>query len=229
MNQDDLKQAVAAAALDYVEEHSIVGVGTGSTVNFFVEALASIKHDIEGAVASSVATEKRLKDHGIPVIDFNSVSNLELYVDGADAATKQRVLVKGGGGALTREKILATAAKQFICILDESKLCGVLGEFPIPIEVIPMARSFVAREIVKLNGNPVYRENFITDNGNIILDVYNWELLEPMKMEVVLNNIPGVVSNGIFAARIPEILLIATQSGMKVLGANQLLINKLLK
>lgn len=218
MTQDELKRAVSTAALDYVEDNSVVGVGTGSTVNYFIEALAKIKHRIDGAVASSKQTTARLKAAGIPVLDFNGVSELPLYIDSADACTSDRTLVKGGGGALTQEKILATASRTFICIVDESKRVNVLGEFPIPIEVIPMARSFVAREIVKLDGDPVYRDNFITDNGNIILDVYNWTLMEPLKLERILNNIPGVVCNGIFAERTADQLLISTKTGMVVLG-----------
>lgn len=222
MTDDELKRAVSTAALDFVADNSVVGVGTGSTVNFFIEALAKIKHRIDGAVASSKATTARLKAAGIPVLDFNAVSELPLYIDGADACTSDRTLVKGGGGALTQEKILATASHTFICIVDESKRVNVLGEFPIPIEVIPMARSFVAREIVKLDGDPVYRENFVTDNGNIILDVYNWTLMEPLKLERALNNIPGVVCNGIFADRPADQLLISTKTGMVVLGTGHL-------
>jgi ribose 5-phosphate isomerase A len=229
MTQDELKRDVAKAALDFVEENSIIGVGSGSTIHYFIEYLALIKDRIEATVASSIDTEKRLKAQGIPVVDFNSVSELALYIDGADACTPHRVLVKGGGAALTREKILATASKEFICIVDESKKVDILGEFPVPIEVIPMARSYVAREIVKLGGNPVYRQNVTTDNGNVILDVHNWLINEPLKLERTLNNIPGVVCAGIFADRTADVLLVSTQTGMKVLGASQALINKLLK
>lgn len=229
MTQDEMKQAVAKTSLDYIEENSIVGVGSGSTMNHFIDLLATIKHRIEGAVASSVATEQKLKSLKIPVIDFNNVPELTLYIDSADSYNAHLQLIKGGGGALTREKILASASKQFICIVDESKGVDVLGEFPVPIEVIPMARSFVAREIVKLGGNPVYRPHFVTDNGNVILDVHHWTLTEPHKLETTLNNIPGVVCNGIFAERRADLLLICTQTGMKVLGANHFLINKLFK
>lgn len=213
-NQDALKKAVAKEALDYVPEKGIIGVGSGSTVHFFIEALATIKHKIEGAVASSLATEARLKAQGIPVFDLNTVNEVSVYIDGADTCNAHRQLIKGGGGALTREKILAAASKKFVCIIDESKFARVLGEFPVAIEVIPMARSFVAREIVKLDGNPVYRPQFITDNGNIILDVYNWVIAEPIKLERTLNNIPGVVGNGIFADYPANIVLMATKQGI---------------
>lgn len=229
MTQDELKQSVAKAALDYIEEGSIIGVGTGSTVNFFIDQLATVKSYFKGAVASSIETEKRLKSHGINIVDFNSVDELSLYIDGADSYNVHRQLIKGGGGALTREKILATASKQFICIVDETKKVDVLGEFPIPVEVIPFARSFIAREIVKLGGHPVYRQNTTTDNGNIILDVHNIVLLDPVKFEHEFNNIPGVVCNGIFAVRNADMILVATHTGMKVIGASSLLLNKLLK
>lgn len=222
MTQDEMKQAVAVAALDYVEDNSIVGVGTGSTVRYFIERLAKIKHRIEGAVPSSKATRDHLKSLGIPIIELNAVSELLLYIDGADACTQHRHLIKGGGGALTQEKIIASASKTFICMVDASKKVDVLGDFPVPIEVIPMARSFVAREIVKLDGDPVYREHFVTDNGNIILDVHNWRILEPLKLERALNNIPGVVCNGIFADRTADQLLISTPTGMVVIGSGPL-------
>ena len=179
MNQDDMKKAVARAAIDYIEAGSIVGVGTGSTANYFIDELAKIKHKIETTVASSVASAERLKSHGIPVEDLNMVSEIAVYVDGADESNKYLHLVKGGGGALTREKIVAAVARKFVCIADESKLVDVLGAFPLPVEVIPMARSYVARELVKLGGQPVYREGFVTDNGNVILDVHNLEIIEP--------------------------------------------------
>lgn len=219
MNQDELKQTVAMAVLDYIEDNTVVGVGSGTTVKYFIEALSKIKNRIDGAVASSAQTAALLKAKGIPLLELNNVSEIPLYIDSADAFTPHRQLVKGGGGALTREKIIASASKTFVCIVDESKKVNVLGEFPVAVEVIPMARSFVAREIVKLEGDPVYRENFITDNGNIILDVYNWNIMEPIKLEHHLNNIPGIVCNGIFADRPADQLLIGTQTGMVVLGS----------
>lgn len=217
LNQETLKQNVALAALDYVEENTILGVGTGTTVRYFIEGLAKIKDRIQGTVASSLDTESRLKALGIPVLDLNSVNELSLYVDGADACNPYKQLIKGAGGALTREKILASASKRFICIIDESKKMKVLADVPVPLEVIPMARSFVAREIVKLGGNPVYRQHFTTDNGNIILDVHHWILGEPIKLEQTLNNIPGVVSNGIFAERTADLVLVGHAKGMTVL------------
>lgn len=214
MTKDEIKQAVAKAALEYVQAGTVIGVGTGSTANFFIDALAGIKHKIEGAVASSVATANRLKGHGILVLELNETGDLPLYVDGADEATQHLHLIKGGGGALTREKIVAAASKKFVCIADESKLVGVLGEFPLPIEVIPMARSFVARQLVKLGGNPMLRENFTTDNGNLILDVRGLEILEPAKLEATLNNIPGIVTNGLFAIRPADVLLLGSEKGV---------------
>ena len=219
MTQDELKQAVARAAIDYVPVGTIVGVGTGSTANFFIDELAKIKGKIEGTVASSVASAERLKGHGIQVYDLNAVDGLSVYVDGADESTRHLHLVKGGGGALTREKIVAAASDKFVCIADESKLVDYLGKFPLPIEVIPMARSYVAREIVKLGGEPVLRQNFTTDNGNIILDVHNWEIMEPVKLEQELNNITGVVTNGLFAMRPADVLLLGTPEGVKTLTA----------
>lgn len=202
------KKTAAEAALSYIPEDAVVGVGTGSTVHYFIEALATIKHKITGAIASSTATEKKLKEHGITIYDLNSVSDLPLYVDGADEINEQLQMIKGGGGALTREKIIAAVAKKFICIADNSKKVDVLGKFPLPIEVIPMARSYVARELVRLGGTPVYRNGFITDNGNVILDVWNLTILEPIKMEQTLNNIVGVVTNGLFAKRAADVLLL---------------------
>lgn len=216
-NIEILKQQVAKKALDYVIEDSIIGIGTGSTTNYFIDYLAGIKHQIQGTVASSKATEARLKSHGIPVFDLNTVNEVSVYIDGADAYNVHRQLVKGGGGALTREKILAAASRQFVCIVDASKEAKVFGEFPIPIEVIPMARSFVAREIVKLNGSPVYREHFVTDNGNLILDVYNWTINQPIQLEQTLNNIPGVVCNGLFADYPANLLLIGSEEGVRIL------------
>lgn len=216
MSGNEMRQAAARAALDYIPENSIVGVGTGNTVQYFIEALATIQHKIEGTVASSLDTEARLKALKIPVYDLNAVNELNVYIDSADAANPYLQLVKGGRGALTREKILAAAAQQFVCILDESKRVKVFGEFPIPIEVIPMARSFVAREVVKLGGHPVYRENFVTDNGNVILDVHDWLIAEPIKLEIQLNNIPGVVCCGLFAQKPADILLVGTPHGVDV-------------
>jgi len=219
MTQDELKQAVARAAIEYVPVGTIVGVGTGSTANFFIDELAKIKGKIDGTVASSVASADRLKGHGIPVYDLNEVNGLSVYVDGADESNNQLHLVKGGGGALTREKIVAAASDKFVCIADESKLVNYLGRFPLPIEVIPMARSYVAREIVKLGGEPVLRQDFTTDNGNIILDVHNWEIMEPAKLEQELNNITGVVTNGLFAMRPADVLLLGTKDGVNTLTA----------
>ncbi len=219
MNQDEMKQAVAKAAIEYVVPGTIIGVGTGSTANYFIDELAKIKGKIEGTVASSVATAERLKGHGIPVLDLNSVDSLSVYIDGADESNRSLHLIKGGGGALTREKIVAAVADKFVCIADETKLVDWLGRFPLPIEVIPMARSYVAREIVKLGGEPVLREGFTTDNGNVILDVHNWEIMEPVKLEQQLNNIVGVVTNGLFAMRPADILLLGTQEGVKTLTA----------
>lgn len=217
MNQDEMKKAVARAAIDYVEAGTVVGVGTGSTANYFIDELAKIKHKIESTVASSVASAERLKSHGIPVDDLNNVNEIAVYVDGADETNEHLHLVKGGGGALTREKIVAAVADRFVCICDESKLVGVLGKFPLPVEVIPMARSYVARELVKLGGQPVYREGFITDNGNQILDVHNLEIINPVELEQTLNNIVGVVTNGLFAHRPADVLLLGTPNGIKTI------------
>ena len=219
MTQDELKNAVAKAALDYIAPHlernSIVGVGTGSTANFFIDLLGGIRNEFDGAVASSDATAERLKSHGIPVYDLNSVGEIEFYVDGADETNEHLELIKGGGGALTREKILAAVAKTFICIADESKLVGTLGDFPLPVEVIPMARSHVGREIVRLGGDPVYRDGFTTDNGNIILDIHNMDISRPIQVEEKLNQIVGVVTNGLFARRSADLLLLGTADGVK--------------
>lgn len=218
MANEQQKQAVAEAAIELIPENVIVGVGTGSTTNYFIDALAQIKQSIEGTVASSEASAERLKSHGIPVYDLNSVDQVAVYVDGADEANKLLQLIKGGGGALTREKIIAAVAKKFICIADESKTKNVFGTFPLPIEVIPMARSYVARQIVALGGDPVYREGFVTDNGNIILDVYNFHIYEPIKIEETINNIVGVVTNGLFAARPADVLLLGTEQGVKTIN-----------
>jgi ribose 5-phosphate isomerase A len=219
MTRDEMKQAAAQAAIKYVEDDTVVGVGTGSTANYFIDALATIKQRIEGTVASSNATAERLKSKGIPVLDLNVVSQVAVYVDGADEINSSLQMIKGGGGALTREKIVAACSKQFICIADETKLVKMLGHFPLPIEVIPWARSYVGREIVKLGGDPSYREGFVTDNGNIILDIYNLTILEPIQLEQRLNNITGVVSCGLFAARPAELLLLGTADGIKTIKA----------
>lgn len=219
MTQDELKQAVAKAALDHVaprlDRDSVIGVGTGSTANFFIDYLAEIRNDFDGAVASSDATAERLKSHGIPVYDLNSVSELEFYVDGADETNDRLELIKGGGAALTREKIVAAVARTFVCIADESKQVDILGAFPLPVEVIPMARSHVGREIVKLGGDPVYREGVTTDNGNIIIDIHNMDLSRPIEMEERLNQIVGVVTNGLFARRPADLLLLGTSEGVR--------------
>ena len=214
MSQDNKKRNVAKAAIEYIKNSTIIGVGTGSTVNFFVEELAKNKGLIEGAVSSSIATEKLLKDNNIPVVTLNSVTELSVYIDGADEATKNKHLIKGGGGALTREKIIAAASKEFICIIDDSKLVPLLGSFPLPVEVIPMAQSYVAREIVKIGGQPELRQDFQTDNGNIILDIHNLKIENPIELENQLNQITGVVTNGLFAKRSADTLLIAKDDGI---------------
>lgn len=216
MNQDDKKKAAALAAIRYVEQDSIVGVGTGSTVNYFIEALASVKNTIQGAVSSSEASTKRLEALGIEVFDLNSVDQLSVYVDGADEITEHRHMIKGGGAALTREKVVAAVAKKFVCIIDDTKNVPILGAFPLPVEVIPMARSYVAREIVKLGGDPVYRQGVVTDNGNALLDVFNLKILNPVELERQLNNIVGVVTNGLFAMRSADVVLTGTESGVQV-------------
>ena len=218
MSPDEKKQQVAKVALEHVVPDTIIGVGTGSTANYFIDALATIKHKIEGAVASSNATAERLKSHGIPVLELNSVDEISVYVDGADESNRFLHLIKGGGGALTREKIVAAVSKRFVCIADDSKLVDVLGKFPLPIEVIPMARSYVARQLVKMGGKPVWREGFVTDNGNFILDVHNLQIAEPIKLETQLNEITGVVTNGLFASRPADVLLLGSDKGVKVLG-----------
>jgi ribose 5-phosphate isomerase A len=208
MDQDALKKQVAEAALRFVPEGEIIGVGTGSTANFFIDGLATLKDRIEGAVASSEATAERLKQHGIEVFSLNDVGNLPVYVDGADEVNSHREMIKGGGGALTREKIVAAAAREFICIVDASKQVKRLGAFPLPVEVIPMARSYVARKLVALGGQPEYREGFVTDNGNIILDIHNLDITNPIELETTLNNIVGVVTNGLFAKRPADVVLV---------------------
>ena len=215
MNQDEMKQAVARAAIEHVVPDTIIGVGTGSTANFFIDELAKIKHKINGTVASSEATAERLRGHGIEVFHLNSVDAMSVYIDGADETNKALHLIKGGGGALTREKIVAAVADKFVCIVDETKLVSYMGKFPLPVEVIPMARSYVAREIVKLGGEPVLREGFTTDNGNVILDIHGMEIMEPVKLEKQLNDIVGVVTNGLFAMRPADVLLVGTPNGVK--------------
>ncbi len=217
MTQDEMKKAAAIKALEFIENDTIVGVGTGSTVNFFIEALATVKDKIMGAVSSSEESTKRLKAHGIEVFDLNSVDNLDVYIDGADEITKHMAMIKGGGAALTREKIVAAVAKKFICIADNSKQVQVLGNFPLPVEVIPMARSYVARELVKLGGDPVYRQGVTTDNGNVIIDVHNLEILDPQALETQINAIVGVVTNGLFALRGADTLVLGSTNGIEVI------------
>lgn len=216
MTQDELKKQAALAALDFVKG-GIIGVGTGSTVNHFIDGLATIKSRFEGAVSSSEASTKRMQAHGIEVIDLNAAGPLSLYVDGADESNHQLQLIKGGGGALTREKIVAAASEHFVCIADESKLVDCLGAFPLPVEVIPMARSFVARELVKLGGTPVWRQGFVTDNGNLILDIQHMQIAEPIAMEQRINAIAGVVTVGLFAMRPADILILGSASGPKII------------
>ncbi len=217
MSAEDLKRQAAEAALEYVENGMIVGIGTGSTANHFIDLLAGIKGKIDGTVASSEASAERLRGHGIPVMDLNAAGELSIYVDGADESNEQLHLIKGGGGALTREKIVAAASEKFICIADDSKLVPYLGKFPLPIEVIPMAQSLIARQIVKLGGKPVLREGFTTDNGNIILDVHNLEIMEPVKMEEEINQWAGVVTVGIFAHRPADVLILGSEGGPKII------------
>ncbi|CBL43701.1 Ribose 5-phosphate isomerase A [gamma proteobacterium HdN1] len=217
MTQDEMKKAVAKAAIEYVVDDAVIGVGTGSTANQFIDCLAEIKTRIRGAVASSEETRRRLVAKGVPVFDLNEGHDIPVYIDGADEFDRNLCLVKGGGGAMTREKIIAAVAKKFVCIADASKKVAVLGQFPLPIEVIPMARSYVAREMVKLGGDPVYREGFVTDNGNIILDIHNLEIAEPVKLENIINNIVGVVTVGLFAKRGADIVLMGHQEGIEVI------------
>ena len=217
MTQDDKKKAAAYAALEYVEKDTIIGVGTGSTVNHFIDALATIKNSIVGAVSSSEASTDKLKSYGIEVFDLNEVSELSVYVDGADEINPYNHMIKGGGAALTREKIVSAVADKFICIVDDTKNVDILGDFPLPVEVIPMARSYVARELVKLGGDPVYREGVITDNGNVILDVHNLKIAEPLTLENQINSIVGVVTNGLFANRAADVVLVGAEDGVKTL------------
>jgi ribose 5-phosphate isomerase A len=218
MTQDEKKKLAALKAINFIKDGTIVGVGTGSTVNYFIDALAEIKDRIEGAVSSSDASTKRLEAHGIEVFNLNDIDTLDVYVDGADEITKHMSMIKGGGAALTREKIVAAVAKQFICIADDSKLVNVLGDFPLPVEVIPMARSYVAREIVKLGGDPEYRVGVITDNGNVILDIHNMNITNPKQLEIDINAIVGVVTNGLFAGKGANLLLLGCDDEVKELS-----------
>jgi len=219
MTQDELKQAVADAALAYIapklENDTVLGIGTGSTANLFIDALASVKASINATVASSEASAQRLRSHNIPVYDLNTVDQVDYYIDGADECNAALQLIKGGGAALTREKIVTAVAREFICIADESKWVHTLGQFPLPVEVIPMARSHVARELVKLGGDPVYREGVVTDNGNVILDVYNFSIPQPLATENKINNITGVVTNGLFALKPADVVLLGTSTGVE--------------
>ncbi len=215
MKREDQKKAAAEAALEFIEWDMVIGVGTGSTADYFIDSLVKVKNKLDGAVASSVNTAERLKRHNIPVLELTDTGDLPLYVDGADEATRHLHLIKGGGGALTREKIVAAASEKFICIADESKLVDVLGTFPLPIEVIPMARSFIGRQLVKLGGQPELRASFTTDNGNLIIDVHNLSIINPVELEESLDHIAGVVTNGIFARRSADVLLLGTESGVE--------------
>ena len=217
MDINDKKKLAAEAAIDYIQIGDVIGVGTGSTANYFIDALASIKGKIDGAVASSEASTQRLQSHGIRVLELNATGQLPIYVDGADEATQQKSLIKGGGGALTREKIVANASTKFVCIADDTKLVDTLGKFPLPVEVIPMARSSAARELVKLGGVPELREGFTTDNGNIIIDVHNLEILEPIKLEMEISAMAGIVTVGIFAIRPADILLLGSDNGLQTI------------
>ena len=221
MTQDELKRAVAREAIKHVVEDAVIGVGSGSTANFFIDELAKMKNRIAGAVASSERSAERLKGHGIRVLDLNSVNELPVYIDGADEITEHLAMIKGGGGALTREKIVAAVAKEFVCIADESKLVPVLGKFPLPVEVIPMARAYVARQMVKLGGQPKLREGFATDNGNIVLDVWGLSILNPVELETAVNNITGVVTNGLFARRGADLLLLGTKTGVRTIARKE--------
>jgi ribose 5-phosphate isomerase A len=221
MTQDEQKRLVAREAIKYVVEDAYVGVGSGSTANYFIEELAKIKNRIRGAVASSLKTAERLMQHGIPQVELTSVDDLPVYIDSADETTAHGAMIKGGGGALTREKIVAAVAQRFVCIVDRSKLVGVLGDFPLPVEVIPMARSHVAQELVRLGGHPQLREHFFTDNGNIILDVEDLTILNPVELETKINNIAGVVTNGLFARRGADVILVGTDDGVQTLDAHK--------
>jgi ribose 5-phosphate isomerase A len=221
MTQDEQKQRVAREAIKYVVADAYVGVGSGSTANFFIDELAKVKNRIKGAVASSVRTADRLKGHGITVVDLRDVDHLPVYIDGADEVTEHGAMIKGGGGALTREKIVASVAEKFVCIVDSSKLVGVLGAFPLPVEVIPMARSIVARNLIRLGGQPQLRENFTTDNGNLVLDVEDLTILNPVELEGQINHIVGVVTNGLFARRGADVILVGSDQGVRTLDAHK--------
>ncbi|MCK5817808.1 MAG: ribose-5-phosphate isomerase RpiA [Psychromonas sp.] len=216
MNQNEKKKLAAFAALEYVQPDTIIGVGTGSTVMYFIDALATVKHKIDGVVSSSEDSTKKLQSYGIQVFDLNNIDQLSIYVDGADEINKYKQMIKGGGAALTREKIIATVAKQFICIIDDTKIVDILGEFPLPVEVIPMARSYAARQLIKLGGRPVYRHGVLTDNGNIIIDVHGLKISEPLRLEENINTIEGVVTNGLFAKRPADIILVGSDEGVKI-------------
>ena len=218
MTQDELKQSVASEAIKYIVDNEVIGVGSGSTANFFVDELGKVRNRIAGAVASSEKTAERLKRHGIRLFDLNSVNELPVYIDGADEITEHLAMIKGGGGALTREKIVAAVAKKFVCIADESKLVPVLGKFPLPVEVIAMARAYIARQMVRLGGQPKLREGFATDNGNIVLDVWGLSILNPVELETAVNNIAGVVTNGLFARRGADVLLLGTRTGVRTIA-----------
>jgi ribose 5-phosphate isomerase A len=217
MTQDELKQAVARAALQYVVDDAVIGVGSGSTANFFIDELGARRGRVRGAVASSERTAERLRRHGIPLVDLNEVEELPVYIDGADEVTAGFAMIKGGGGALTREKIVAAVSRRFVCIADASKLVAVLGTFPLPVEVIPMARTHVAREIVRLGGRPRLRADFVTDNGNVVLDVSGLAITDPAGLEERLNNIVGVVTNGLFALRGADVVLLGTPVGVRTM------------
>ena len=221
MTQDQLKQMVARAAIKYVVDDAYLGVGSGSTANFFIDELAAVRNRIRGAVASSIRTAERLRQHGIPVVELGAVDRLPVYVDGADETTAHGAMIKGGGGALTREKIVAAVAEKYVCIVDQSKMVGVLGNYPLPVEVIPMAKTHVAHELIKLGGRPELRSGFVTDNGNIILDVEDMRILNPTELEMRINNIVGVVTNGLFANRGADVILVGTPTGVSTLDAHR--------
>jgi ribose 5-phosphate isomerase A len=221
MTQDERKQAVAREALKYVVDDAWIGVGSGSTANFFIDALATIRHRIKGGVASSVKTAERMKSHGIPVEELNNAGDLAVYIDGADEVTRSGAMIKGGGGALTREKIVAAASRKFVCIVDASKVVDVLGRYPLPVEVIPMARSYVARELVKLGGQPAWRQGFVTDNGNLILDVAGLAIVDPVALEATIDGIAGVVTVGLFARRGADVILVGGERGVDTIAARR--------
>jgi len=218
MDLSEKKLSAASASLDYIRDGVTLGVGTGSTVDFLIDLLPTVRHKIQAIVSSSTATTARLEKHGFEVATLNSVGDIDVYIDGADEATKHLYLIKGGGGALTREKVLAAAARRFVCIIDDSKQVGMLGTFPLPIEVIPMAQAFVARKLVKMRGQPIWRENFVTDNGNHILDVHNLAIANPLEMETRINQLPGVLTVGIFSHRPADVLIVADDSGIRIMG-----------